>query len=109
PKIAVYSGVKLAMSTQLAHRVLALIGDPSRHGAFDHSSNLIKALENLCGKIMVSLLRRAELFRVTPHGVFIFLLNFYVWNFPHGHMVSLRHTWKGIMSMNDRVSTNGLV
>ncbi|MDT1064419.1 ligase-associated DNA damage response DEXH box helicase [Paracoccus sp. CPCC 101403] len=31
PKIAVYSGVKLAMSTQLAHRVLALIGDPSRH------------------------------------------------------------------------------
>ena len=33
PKIAVYSGVKLAMSTQLAHRVLALIGDPSRHDA----------------------------------------------------------------------------
>jgi len=31
PKIAVYSGVKLAMSTQLAHRVLALIGDPARH------------------------------------------------------------------------------
>ncbi|WP_017998640.1 ligase-associated DNA damage response DEXH box helicase [Paracoccus sp. N5] len=33
PKIAVYSGVKLAMSTQLAHRVLALIGDPARHAA----------------------------------------------------------------------------
>nr|WP_240540426.1 ligase-associated DNA damage response DEXH box helicase [Paracoccus sp. pheM1] len=33
PKIAVYSGVKLAMSTQLSHRVLALIGDPSRHDA----------------------------------------------------------------------------
>ncbi|MDS9467074.1 ligase-associated DNA damage response DEXH box helicase [Paracoccus sp. MBLB3053] len=33
PKIAVYSGVKLAMSTQLAHRVLALIGAPDRHAA----------------------------------------------------------------------------
>lgn len=33
PKIAVYSGVKLAMSTQLSHRVLALIGDPARHDA----------------------------------------------------------------------------
>ncbi|MDQ7775691.1 ligase-associated DNA damage response DEXH box helicase [Paracoccus aminovorans] len=33
PKIAVYSGVKLAMSTQLAHRVLALIGDPAHHAA----------------------------------------------------------------------------
>lgn len=33
PKIAVYSGVKLAMSTQLSHRVLELIGDPARHGA----------------------------------------------------------------------------
>lgn len=33
PKIAVFSGVKLAMSTQLAHRVLALIGDPARHDA----------------------------------------------------------------------------
>ncbi|WP_288949942.1 ligase-associated DNA damage response DEXH box helicase [uncultured Paracoccus sp.] len=32
PKIAVYSGVKLATSTQLSHRVLALIGDPARHG-----------------------------------------------------------------------------
>ena len=31
PKIAVYSGLKPAMSTQLAHRVLALIGDPARH------------------------------------------------------------------------------
>jgi len=31
PKIAVFSGVKLAMSTQLAHRVQALIGDPSHH------------------------------------------------------------------------------
>ncbi|CAM2962498.1 ATP-dependent helicase Lhr and Lhr-like helicase [Paracoccus aminovorans] len=33
PKIAVYSGVKLATSTQLSHRVLELIGDPSRHSA----------------------------------------------------------------------------
>ncbi|MCV2448696.1 ligase-associated DNA damage response DEXH box helicase [Paracoccus sp. DMF] len=33
PNIAVYSGVKLAMSTQLAHRVLALIGDPAHHAA----------------------------------------------------------------------------
>ena len=33
PRIAVYSGLKLAMSTRLAHRVLALIGDPARHGA----------------------------------------------------------------------------
>jgi ATP-dependent Lhr-like helicase len=31
PRIAVFSGVKLATSTQLAHRVLALIGDPARH------------------------------------------------------------------------------
>lgn len=33
PKIAVYSGLKLATSTQLSHRVQALIGDPARHGA----------------------------------------------------------------------------
>ncbi|AUH64759.1 ligase-associated DNA damage response DEXH box helicase [Paracoccus zhejiangensis] len=33
PKIAVFSGVKLATSTQLSHRVQALIGDPSRHHA----------------------------------------------------------------------------
>lgn len=33
PKIAVYSGLKLAMSTQLAHRVLALIGNPAHHAA----------------------------------------------------------------------------
>ncbi len=32
PRIAVFSGVKLATSTQLSHRVQALIGDPSRHG-----------------------------------------------------------------------------
>ncbi|MDB6181007.1 ligase-associated DNA damage response DEXH box helicase [Paracoccus fistulariae] len=31
PKIAVFSGVKLATSTQLSHRVLDLIGDPARH------------------------------------------------------------------------------
>lgn len=31
PRIAVFSGLKLATSTQLSHRVLALIGDPSRH------------------------------------------------------------------------------
>jgi ATP-dependent Lhr-like helicase len=31
PRIAVYSGLKLATSTQLSHRVQALIGDPSRH------------------------------------------------------------------------------
>ncbi len=33
PRIAVFSGVKLAMSTQLAHRVQALIGDPAQHRA----------------------------------------------------------------------------
>ncbi|MFC3628849.1 ligase-associated DNA damage response DEXH box helicase [Paracoccus angustae] len=33
PRIAVYSGLKLATSTQLSHRVQALIGDPSRHWA----------------------------------------------------------------------------
>ncbi|MBM3603366.1 MAG: ligase-associated DNA damage response DEXH box helicase [Alphaproteobacteria bacterium] len=33
PKIALYSGLKLATSTQLSHRVQALIGDPSRHGS----------------------------------------------------------------------------
>lgn len=32
PRIATYSGMKLATSTQLSHRVQALIGDPSRHG-----------------------------------------------------------------------------
>ncbi|CAM3225984.1 ligase-associated DNA damage response DEXH box helicase [Paracoccus nototheniae] len=31
PKIAVFSGMKLATSTQLSHRVLALIGDPAAH------------------------------------------------------------------------------
>ena len=31
PRIAVFSGLKLATSTQLSHRVQALIGDPSRH------------------------------------------------------------------------------
>ena len=33
PRIATYSGMKLATSTQLSHRVLALIGDPARHAA----------------------------------------------------------------------------
>lgn len=33
PKIAVFSGIKLAMTTQLAHRVLAMIGDPAQHAA----------------------------------------------------------------------------
>lgn len=33
PRIATYSGMKLATSTQLSHRVLALIGDPSHHPA----------------------------------------------------------------------------
>ncbi len=31
PKIAVFSGIKMATSTQLSHRVLALIGDPAQH------------------------------------------------------------------------------
>jgi len=30
PKIAVYGGLKMATSTQLSHRVLALVGDPDR-------------------------------------------------------------------------------
>ncbi|MTH62762.1 ligase-associated DNA damage response DEXH box helicase [Paracoccus shanxieyensis] len=33
PKIAVFSGIKLAMTTQLAHRVQAMIGDPAQHAA----------------------------------------------------------------------------
>ncbi|MBV0890739.1 ligase-associated DNA damage response DEXH box helicase [Paracoccus sp. Z118] len=33
PKIAVFSGLKLATSTELSHRVLALIGDPARWDA----------------------------------------------------------------------------
>ncbi|TRW96046.1 ligase-associated DNA damage response DEXH box helicase [Paracoccus sp. M683] len=33
PKIAVFSGMKLATSTQLSHRVQALIGDPTHHAA----------------------------------------------------------------------------
>lgn len=33
PRIAVFSGLKLATSTQLSHRVQALIGDPSAHAA----------------------------------------------------------------------------
>ncbi|MFN3274676.1 MAG: ligase-associated DNA damage response DEXH box helicase [Paracoccus sp. (in: a-proteobacteria)] len=33
PRIAVFSGLKLATSTQLSHRVQALIGDPAAHGA----------------------------------------------------------------------------
>ncbi|WP_209425628.1 ligase-associated DNA damage response DEXH box helicase [Pararhodobacter sp. SW119] len=33
PKIAVFSGLKLAMSTQLAERVLAILGDPARWDA----------------------------------------------------------------------------
>ena len=32
PRIALYSGMKLSTSTQLSHRVQALIGDPARHG-----------------------------------------------------------------------------
>ncbi|WP_411837984.1 ligase-associated DNA damage response DEXH box helicase [Paracoccus sp. ME4] len=31
PRIATFSGMKLATSTQLSHRVLALIGDPAAH------------------------------------------------------------------------------
>ncbi|RJE80924.1 ligase-associated DNA damage response DEXH box helicase [Paracoccus sp. JM45] len=31
PKIAMFSGMKMATSTQLSHRVQALIGDPSHH------------------------------------------------------------------------------
>ncbi|MBU2957280.1 ligase-associated DNA damage response DEXH box helicase [Paracoccus sp. 1_MG-2023] len=31
PRIAIFSGVKLATSTQLSHRVQALIGDPAHH------------------------------------------------------------------------------
>ena len=33
PKIAVFSGLKLATSTQLSHRVQALIGTPAQHAA----------------------------------------------------------------------------
>lgn len=33
PRIAVFSGIKLATSTQLSHRVQALIGEPAAHAA----------------------------------------------------------------------------
>jgi ATP-dependent helicase Lhr and Lhr-like helicase len=34
PKIAVFGGTKLALSTRLSHRVLALLNDPGRWGGF---------------------------------------------------------------------------
>ncbi len=40
PKIAVFSGLKMATSTELSARVLALIGDPSRWGVLPaHTAN----------------------------------------------------------------------
>ncbi|WP_299905979.1 ligase-associated DNA damage response DEXH box helicase [uncultured Paracoccus sp.] len=46
PKIAVFSGVKLATSTQLSHRVQALIGDPSHHHALPRTTRDWLALQS---------------------------------------------------------------
>ncbi|WP_084115562.1 ligase-associated DNA damage response DEXH box helicase [Paracoccus sphaerophysae] len=45
PKIAVFSGLKLAMSTELSHRVLALIGDPARWEALPQDTRDWLALQ----------------------------------------------------------------
>ena len=43
PRIAVFSGVKMATSTQLSDRVMALIGDPSRWGELpDHTADWLR-------------------------------------------------------------------
>jgi ATP-dependent Lhr-like helicase len=46
PKIAVFSGVKLATSTQLSHRVQALIGDPAHHAALPPNTRDWLALQS---------------------------------------------------------------
>nr|WP_154335571.1 ligase-associated DNA damage response DEXH box helicase [Paracoccus sp. S-4012] len=45
PKIAVYGGLKLAMSTELSHRVLALLGDPDRWAALPENTRDWLALQ----------------------------------------------------------------
>ncbi|MBK4214391.1 ligase-associated DNA damage response DEXH box helicase [Paracoccus caeni] len=45
PKIAVFSGVKLATSTQLSHRLLDLIGNPARHVALPPDTSEWLALQ----------------------------------------------------------------
>lgn len=45
PKIAVFSGQKLAMSTQLAHRVLNILADPSRHNVLPPDTQAWLALQ----------------------------------------------------------------
>ncbi|MGR3248652.1 MAG: ligase-associated DNA damage response DEXH box helicase [Paracoccus sp. (in: a-proteobacteria)] len=45
PRIAVYSGLKLATSTQLSHRVLALVGDPAAHTGLPEDTRRWLALQ----------------------------------------------------------------
>ncbi|MDP5306530.1 ligase-associated DNA damage response DEXH box helicase [Paracoccus spongiarum] len=45
PKIAVFSGLKLATSTQLSHRVQALIGDPAGHDSLPRDTRDWLALQ----------------------------------------------------------------
>ena len=65
PKIAVFSGVKLAMSTQLAHRVLALIGDPARHDALPPETRDWLALQAQVSRLPEPALLMSESF---PHA-----------------------------------------
>lgn len=51
PKIAVYSGTKLAMSTQLAHRVLDIISDPEQHHALPPETRDWLALQARVSKL----------------------------------------------------------
>lgn len=45
PRIAVFSGVKMATSTQLSHRLLDLIGDPARHAVLPPDTSEWLALQ----------------------------------------------------------------
>ncbi|WP_145399400.1 ligase-associated DNA damage response DEXH box helicase [Paracoccus sulfuroxidans] len=65
PKIAVFSGVKLATSTQLSHRVLALVGHPERHDLLPAQTRDWLALQ-----AEVSLLPQPDLLlsETFPHG-----------------------------------------
>jgi ATP-dependent Lhr-like helicase len=65
PKIAVYSGVKLAMSTQLAHRVLALIGDPANHAVLPADTRDWLSLQAQVSRLPEPGLLLSESF---PHG-----------------------------------------
>ncbi|WP_022708439.1 ligase-associated DNA damage response DEXH box helicase [Paracoccus zeaxanthinifaciens] len=51
PRIAVFSGVKLATSTQLSHRVQALIGDPAHHASLPRDTRDWLALQSQVGAL----------------------------------------------------------